>query len=138
LLSEGAEWEGYEVQEYGRPDGFGHRKKMNVAELLSDKIQEQTGEETIVSDLTYDLRSGAPDFVDRMVANTFAGMAVDLIAKGEHGLMMAINQGCYAAVPIPDPKLGPRKLDVAKMYDTARYRPSYTNKIGLPIFLTRA
>jgi 6-phosphofructokinase 1 len=138
LLSEGAEWEGYEAQEYGRPDAFGHRKKMNVAEVLSDKIQEQTGEETIVSDLTYDLRSGAPDFVDRMVASTFAGMAVDLISKGEHGMMMAINQGCYAAVPIPDPKLGPRKLDVAKMYNAERYRPSYTNKIGLPIFLTHA
>jgi len=73
-----------------------------------------------------------------MVAATFAGMAVDLIAKGEHGLMMAINQGCYAAVPIPDPKLGPRKLDVAKMYNTDRYRPSYSDKIGLPIFLTHA
>jgi ATP-dependent phosphofructokinase / diphosphate-dependent phosphofructokinase len=138
LLSEGAEWEGYEAQEYGRPDAFGHRKKMNVAEALSDRIQEQTGEETIVSDLTYDLRSGAPDFVDRMVASTFAGMAVDLIGKGGHGLMMAINQGCYAAVPIPDPKLGPRRLDVAKMYNTERCRPSYTNKIGLPIFLTHA
>jgi len=138
VLSEGAEWVGYEVQEYGRPDGYGHRKKMNIAEILADKIQEQTGEETVVSDLTYDLRSGAPDFVDRMVAATFAGMAVDEITAGNHGKMMAINQGCYAAVPIPDPKLGPRKLDVEKMYDTERYRPSYTNKIGLPIFLTRA
>jgi len=138
LLSEGAEWEGYEVQEYGRPDGYGHRKKMNIAEILADKIQELKGEETIVSDLTYDLRSGAPDFIDRMVASTFAGMAVDLIEKGEHGKMMAINQGCYAAVPIPDPKLGPRKLDVQSMYNTERYRPSYANKIGLPIFLTRA
>ena len=138
LLSEGAEWEGYELQEYGRPDAFGHRKKMNVAEVLSEKIQDKTGDETIVSDLTYDLRSGAPDFVDRMVASTFAGMAIDCIAKGEHGLMMAINHGCYAAVAIPDPKLGPRKLDVAKMYDTERYRPSYVNKTGLPIFLTNA
>ena len=101
---------------------------MNIAEILADKIQELKGEETVVSDLTYDLRSGAPDFVDRMVAATFAGMAVDLIAKGEHGLMMAINQGCYAAVPIPDPKLGPRKLDVAKMYNTDRYRPSYATR----------
>ena len=126
------------MQEYGRPDGYGHRKKMNIAEILADKIQEQTGEETIVSDLTYDLRSGAPDFVDRMVAATFAGMAVDEIVKGEHGKMMAINHGCYAAVPIPDPKLGPRKLDVAKMYNTERYRPSYSDKIGLPIFLTQA
>jgi 6-phosphofructokinase len=138
LLSEGAEWEGYQVEEYGREDAFGHRKKMNIAEVLSDRIQEKTGEETIVSDLTYDLRSGSPDFVDRMVASTFAGMAVDLIGKGDHGLMMAINQGCYAAVPIPDPKLGPRKLDVQKMYNTDRYRPSYSDKIGLPIFLTHA
>lgn len=138
ILSEGAEWVGYEVQEYGRPDGFGHRKKMNIAEILADKIQEQTGEETVVSDLTYDLRSGAPDFVDRMVAATFAGMAVDEIAAGNHGKMMAIHQGCYAAVPIPDPKLGPRALDVANMYNTERYRPSYSNKIGLPIFLTHA
>jgi 6-phosphofructokinase 1 len=138
LLSEGAEWVGYEVQEYGRPDGYGHRKKMNIAEILADKIQETTGEETIVSDLTYDLRSGAPDFVDRLVANTFAGMAVDEIAKGEHGKMMAISHGCYAAVPIPDPKLGPRKLDVDAMYNKDRYRPNYNNKIGLPIFLTRA
>ncbi|MEP6717483.1 MAG: 6-phosphofructokinase, partial [Terriglobia bacterium] len=138
VLSEGAEWEGYEVQEYGRADGFGHRKKMNVAELLSDKIQEATGEETIVSDLTYDLRGGPPDFVDRMVAATFGGMAVDCIRKGEHGLMMAINKGCYAAVPIPEPALGPRKIDVEKMYNKERYRPSYTNKMGLSIFLTEA
>jgi len=137
LLSEGAEWEGYEVQEYGRPDGFGHRKKMNIAEILADKFQEK-GEETVVSDLTYDLRSGSPDFVDRMVAATFAGMVVDLIAKGEHGSMMAINRGSYAAMPIPDPKLGPRRIDVATMYNTVRYRPTYENKIGLPIFLTRA
>jgi 6-phosphofructokinase len=137
LLSEGAEWEGYEVQEYGRPDGYGHRKKMNIAEILADKIQGETGEETVVSDLTYDLRSGAPDFVDRMVASTFAGMAIDTIAEGKHGLMMAIHGGCYAAVPIPDPALGPRAVDIPSMYNTERYRPSYAGKMGLPIFLTR-
>ena len=138
LLSEGAEWEGYQVQEYGRADAFGHRKKMNVAEALNEMIQEQLGEETIVSDLTYDLRSGAPDFVDRMVASTFAGMAADLIEQGEHGKMMAINHGCYAAVEIPDPKLGPRHVDIPSMYNTERYRPSYAGKMGLPIFLTRS
>jgi hypothetical protein len=51
---------------------------------------------------------------------------------------MAISTGCYAAVAIPDPKLGPRRVDVATMYNTERYRPSYENKTGLPIFLTRA
>jgi len=138
VLSEGAEWEGYQLRETGEADAYGHKKKANVGEDLSDEIKKRTGEETIVSDLTYDLRSGSPDFLDKMVASTFASMAMGCIERAEHGLMMAINGGCYAAVPIPDPKLGPRRVDVATMYNTERYRPSYDNKIGLPIFLTRA
>ena len=138
ILSEGAEWEGYTVREYGEADAFGHRKKANVGEDFSEEIKKQTGEETIISDLTYDLRSGSPDFVDRMVAATFAGMAMDCIKEGKHGAMMAISEGHFAAVPIPDPKLGPRKVDVANMYNTERYRPNYANKLGLPIFLTKA
>jgi 6-phosphofructokinase 1 len=138
VLSEGAEWQGYTVKEYGDPDAFGHRKKMSVAEDLSNEIKAATGEETIVSDLTYDLRSGSADFVDRMVAATFAGMAMDAIQEGKHGLMTAINAGCYAMVGIPDPKLGPRRVDVKTMYNTDRYRPFYDHKLGLPIFLTHA
>jgi ATP-dependent phosphofructokinase / diphosphate-dependent phosphofructokinase len=137
ILSEGAEWVGYQVREYGEPDAFGHRKKANVGEDLSDEIK-KTGEETVVSDLTYDLRSGSPDFVDKLVASTFAGMAVDCIQQGQHGVMMAISHGCYTAAPIPDPKLGPRKVDIETMYNTQRYRPNYAQKLGLPIFLTRA
>lgn len=138
ILSEGAEWEGYEVKEYGEPDAFGHRKKMSVAEDLSNEIKSATNEETIVSDLTYDLRSGSPDFVDRMVAATFAGMAMDAVEDGKHGLMTSISNGCFTLTPIPDPTLGPRKVDVATMYNTERYRPFYDHKLGLPIFLTRA
>jgi len=118
ILSEGAEWEGYTVKEYGEADAFGHRKKMSVAEDLSTEIKASTGEETIVSDLTYDLRSGSPDFVDRMVATTFAGMAMDAIEDGKHGLMTAISNGCFTMAAIPDPKLGPRHVEVATMYNT--------------------
>jgi 6-phosphofructokinase 1 len=138
ILSEGAQWEGYVVREYGEPDAFGHRKKMSVAEDLSAQIIATAGEETVVSDLTYELRSGSPDFVDRMVAVSFAGMAMDAIQEGKHGLMTAINNGCFALMPIPDPKLGPRKVEVETMYNTERYRPTYDKKLGLPIFLTRA
>jgi 6-phosphofructokinase 1 len=138
VLSEGAEWQGYTVKEYGEPDAFGHRKKMSVAEDLSNEIKLQSGEETIVSDLTYDLRSGSPDFVDKMVAATFAGMAMDSIQAGQSGLMTSITNGCFAMQPIPDPKLGPRRVDVENMYNVERYRPRYDNKLGLPIFLTKA
>lgn len=138
VLSEGAEWEGYKLQEYGEPDAYGHRKKASVAESLADEIKRRIGEETVISDLTYDLRSGDPDFIDKLVALTFGNMAYDAILEGKTGLMSALIEGCYDLVPIPDAELGPRKLDVASMYNTERYRPSYANKRGLPMFLNRA
>jgi 6-phosphofructokinase 1 len=138
VLSEGAQWEGYEIREYGEADAFGHRKKANVGEDLSDEVKKRTKEETIISDLTYELRSGEPDFIDKMVASTFGNMAMDCITDNQSGLMMAISNGCFATVQIPDPKLGPRKVDVAAMYNVERYRPNYAHKTGLPIFLTRA
>ena len=120
--------------EYGEPDAYGHRKKASVAERLADEIKRRTGEETMVSDLTYDLRSGDPDFIDKLVALTFGNMAYDAMLDGKTGLMSALVEGCYELVPIPDPKLGPRKLDVATMYNAERYRPIYANKRGLPPF----
>jgi len=137
ILSEGAQWEGYQVREYGEADAFGHRKKENVAEALAEEIHRRTSEETIVSDLTYDLRSGVPDFVDKLVANTFGTMALEAVLDNRSGLMAALVDGRYAMAPIPDPGLGPRHVDVATMYNTDRYRPNYANKTGLPIFLTR-
>jgi len=137
ILSEGAQWEGYQVREYGEPDAYGHRKKENVAEALAEEIQHRTSEETIVSDLTYDLRSGVPDFVDKLVANTFGTMALEAVLDNQSGKMAALVDGRYAMAAIPDHSQGPRHVDVATMYNTERYRPNYANKTGLPIFLTR-
>jgi 6-phosphofructokinase 1 len=64
-------------------------------------------------------------------------MAMDALEQDKSGLMTAISKGRYAMVPIPDPKLGPRKVDIASMYDTECYRPQYGYKVGLPIFLTQ-
>jgi len=138
VLSEGAEWEGYTVKEYGEPDAYGHRKKMSVAEDFSNEVKARSKEDTVVSDLTYELRSGEPDFIDKLVASTFGNMAFDAILEGKSGLMTAVVDGKFAFAEIPDPKLGPRKVDVATMYNTERYRPNYANKCGFPIFLTRA
>ncbi len=138
ILSEGAAWEGYVVQEYGEPDAFGHRKKMSVGEAFSEELKKKSKQETVISDLTYDLRGGEPDFVDKMVATTFGNMALDALAAGKSGFMTAIVEGRFALSEIPDPKLGPRKVDIEAMYCTERYRPKFTGKCGLPIFLTKA
>jgi 6-phosphofructokinase len=126
------------VEEYGEPDAYGHRKKASVADSLANEIKQRAGKDTITSDLTYELRSGAPDFTDKLVALAFGNMAYDAILDGKTGLMSALVKGCYDLVPIPDPKLGPLKVDVATAYDTERYRPIYANKRGLPVFLNRA
>jgi ATP-dependent phosphofructokinase / diphosphate-dependent phosphofructokinase len=138
ILSEGAQWEGFTVQEYGDADAFGHRKKMSVAEDLSEQLIKRTKNETVVSDLTYDLRSGDPDFTDKLIASTFGTIALDAVLAGESGKMAAIQNGTYSLAEIPDPKLGPRRVDIETMYNKERYRPNYSNKLGLPVFLTKA
>ena len=80
-----------------RADAYGHRKKASVAESLADEIKRRTGEETIASDLTYDLRSGDPDFVDKLVGLTFGNMAYDAILDGKTGLMSALVEGLLRA-----------------------------------------
>jgi ATP-dependent phosphofructokinase / diphosphate-dependent phosphofructokinase len=71
------------------------------------------------------------------VASTFGTMALDAILDGAQAAMTALVNGCYDLVPIPDPSLGPRKVDVATMYNTDRYRPLYGNKRHMPVFLDR-
>jgi len=137
VLSEGAAWEGYEP-EVLPSDVYGHRRKPSVAEALEIEVTRRSGEECTVSDLTYDLRSGEADFVDKMIAGTYGNLAMDTILEGRSGVMTALVEGCYSLVPIPDPSLGPRQVDVETLYNEDRYRPKYRTKIGLPVFLTRA
>jgi 6-phosphofructokinase 1 len=137
VLSEGSRWQGYQPVEFGDADNYGHRHKASVGEALSHEIKRRTSEETIVSDLTYDLRSGEPDFVDKMIAATYGNIAMDAVLAGKSGVMAAIVDGRYALAPIPDPTLGPRKVDVATLYNTDRYRPTYSDKLGAPVFLMK-
>ncbi len=135
IAAEGAIWEGGSLTEYGEADAFGHRHKVNVAEALSEEIRRRTGIEAVASELTYDLRSGEADSLDQMVAMTFANVAMDLIADGAHGRMVAIRDGHYSHTTLPDPKLGPRSVDVERLYDVERFRPKYSGKLGEPLLL---
>ncbi len=135
IAAEGAMWKGGEIQEVGEADAFGHRHKADIAETLSSEIRKRTRIETVFSELTYDLRSGEPDSLDQMVAITFANVAMDLIADGIRGRMMAIRDGKYAHSPLPDPALGARHVDVETMYNADRYRPRYNGLLGHPLLL---
>jgi 6-phosphofructokinase 1 len=135
IASEGALPEGVELKEVGDADAYGHRHKANIGEFLAAEIRGRTGIETVNSELTYDLRSGDPDALDQMVGITFANVAMELVMDGQTGQMTAIRDGRYSYCPIPEP--GARTVDVERFYNADRYRPIYTDKIGLPIMLTQ-
>jgi 6-phosphofructokinase len=136
IASEGAVWQGHSVEEYGEADAYGHKKKVDIGHALGEEIRRRTGEEVMVSDLTYDLRSGDPDALDQIVAITFANVAVDLIRGEVYGRLTAVRDGKYTHVPLPDPKLGARTLDIPKMYNATRYRPHYAGRLGSPLLLS--
>src|SRR6476620_10233654 len=135
ITAEGAIWKGATIGDVGEADSFGHRHKANVGEALAYELRARTGIETLASELTYDLRSGEPDSIDSMVATTFANVAMDLIADGVTGRMVAVQDGKYAHTTLPDPALGPRRMDVAGLYNVERFRPRYNGKLGHPMLL---
>jgi 6-phosphofructokinase 1 len=135
ITAEGAIWKGAHISDVGEADSFGHRHKANVGEALAYELRARTGIETLASELTYDLRSGEPDSIDSLVATTFANVAMDLVESGTTGRMVAIQDGKYAHTALPDPALGPRKVDVPVMYNAERFRPRYDGKLGDPMLL---
>ena len=135
VAAEGAIWHGGSLEELGEADAFGHRRKADIGESLALEITRRTGIESLAIELTYDLRSGQPDALDQIVATTFANVAMDLVADGVTGRMVAVQEGKYAHTHLPDPALGPRKVDVATMYNEARFRPRHDGKLGDPMLL---
>lgn len=137
VVSEGAVWKEGSVEEYGEADAYGHRKKVDIGHALGEQIKKRTGQEIMESDLTYDLRSGEPDAIDQLVAITYANIAVDLIRDGLRGRLVGLRNGCYSEVKLSELPSGARKVNVEKLYNTERYRPNYTSKLGAPLLFNK-
>jgi ATP-dependent phosphofructokinase / diphosphate-dependent phosphofructokinase len=135
VTAEGAIWQGANLDEIGEADAFGHRRKANVGEALAFELSRRTGTEALAIELTYDLRSGQPDALDQIVATTFANVAMDLVAGGGFGRMVAIRDGKYAETSLPAAGSKARRVDVDLMYNVERFRPRYDGRIGRPLLL---
>jgi ATP-dependent phosphofructokinase / diphosphate-dependent phosphofructokinase len=135
ITAEGAIWHGGGLPEEGPPDAFGHRHKTNVGEILAAEIAARTGVEALAIELTYDLRSGQPDALDQIVASTFANIAMDLVADGTVGRMVAVRDGKYAHTELPGAGARPRRVDIETLYNTERFRPRYDGRLGSPLLL---
>ena len=135
IAAEGAVWSGANLDEVGEADAFGHRHKANIGEALASELSRRTGIESLAIELTYDLRSGQPDALDQIVSSTFANVAMDLLADGQFGRMVAIRDGKYAETSLPAAGSTARRVDVEGMYNVERFRPRYDGRIGRPMLL---
>ncbi|MEN3952542.1 ATP-dependent 6-phosphofructokinase [Iodidimonas sp. SYSU 1G8] len=135
VISEGATIRGGRTVESGEEDPYGHRKLGGIGNILGEEIKRLTGQGIVNQSLAYLMRAGAPDALDRMVASAYGTMAVQKLAAGESGLMMAIRDGNYETVPIDTCIQGKKRVDVAQLYDADAYRPVIRQVQGKPMFL---
>ncbi len=135
-ISEGAIMQGGDVVESGEADMFGHRKLGGVGVLVSDEIKRISGQDIIYQQLSYLMRSGAPDSLDRMVAMSYGNLAVQLIRRNETGKMVALHGGKYTTVPVDMVLAGKKRVDVPSYYDIETYRPKIRDFMGVPMFLS--
>ncbi len=133
-ISEGASIIGGDMIVSGEADAYGHRKLGGIGVITADEIKRITGEDIMYQQLGYIVRSGPPDSLDRMVANSFGNLALQLIQRGETGKMVALNGGKYTTVPIGMVMAGKKRVDVAGFYDVENYRPKVQNFMGVPMF----
>jgi 6-phosphofructokinase 1 len=126
---------GGQIVEYGQEDAYGHKKLGGIGMVISEAIKRLTGSHIIYQQLSYLMRTGAPDSLDLMVAFNYANMAMSLIAEGISGRMVALQGGTYTHIPISSIIQGQKRVDVSELYDVNEYLPKVRHVLGKPMFL---
>jgi 6-phosphofructokinase 1 len=134
-ISEGAREVGGDFVQTGVADPYGHKKLGGIGAVTSEKLERMTGVKTMCQEVAYLMRSGAPDALDTMVAVNYANTALDLLAIGKTGRMVALRDGRYADVSAESPTLGVKHVDVRALYDVDSYRPKVWHALNKPMFL---
>jgi len=134
-ISEGARMISGDMVQYGKADAYGHRKLGGIGMITGEVLKKLTGQNIIFQQLSYLMRSGAPDSLDLMVAVNYANMAIDLVLKKVSGRMVALSQGVYTDVPMSMITSGQKRVDVRELYDSEQYRPKVRHVMGKPMFL---
>jgi 6-phosphofructokinase 1 len=134
-ISEGAHPIGGDIVQGGEADAYGHQKLGGIGTIVAAEIKRRAGINIIHQQLAYIMRSGAPDSLDRMVAVSYGNLALDQIAMGHTGRMVALQQGIYTTVPLDMVIAGKKRVDVTALYDSQNYRPRVRDMLGKPMFL---
>ena len=83
-----------------------------IGHVLSREISDQTGAETRVTVLGHVQRGGTPSSLDRILASAFGVRAVDLLAEGVTGRMVAWQHRQVVDIPLPEVVSRYRSVDL--------------------------
>ncbi len=78
------------------------RRLGGICEVLAQQISETTGKETRALALRHLQRGGSPISYDRLIALRFGAAAVECVAKGELGCMVALDPPDVRAIPLAE------------------------------------
>ncbi len=134
-ISEGAHHKEGSIVESGEVDAYGHKKLGGIGAIVSEEIKKRSRVNIMYLQLAYIMRAGGPDSLDRMVAVSFGNLALDQVAMGHTGRMVALQQGIYTTAPLDLVIAGKKRVDVTALYDSQNYRPKVRDMLGKPMFL---
>ncbi|QYJ04676.1 6-phosphofructokinase [Nocardioides panacisoli] len=102
VVSEGAvpaDGSGMTLQS-GEEDAFGHVRLGGIGDRLAHEIEQRTGKEARAVVLGHVQRGGTPSAFDRWLATRFGLQAIDAVAEGDHGVMVALRGTDIVRVPL--------------------------------------
>ena len=100
-------------------DSFGHVRLGGIGNVLGEQIEKQPGFETRVTVLGHIQRGGSPTAFDRVLGTRFGIAAIDLVAQGEFGKMVALRGMDIIPVDVKDAVSKNRTVDMG-LYDIAK------------------
>src|SRR5207302_10063600 len=89
-----------------------------IAVTLEREIEARTGYETRMTILGHVQRGGTPTAYDRVLATRFGVAAIDAVAAGHSGQMVAVHGTEMVETPLAGPLAEPKLLD-PDLYSTA-------------------
>ncbi len=84
----------------GEQDAFGHVRLGGIGDRLAHEIETRTGAEARAVVLGHIQRGGTPTAFDRWLATRFGLQAIDAVAEGDYGTMMALRGTDIVRVPL--------------------------------------
>ncbi len=94
-----------------KTDAFGHVRLGGVGQWVADQIEAKTGVETRYTNLGHIQRGGIPIAYDRILSTRFGIAAVDAVANGERGMMVALRSEDIILVPLAEAVLENKVVD---------------------------